>query len=442
MGDLLTKDIIDRLVAPEKGNRIVYDTEVPGFGVRITSAGARSFVLNYRTKGVERRITIGSYSDWKVGPAREYAKKLKRQVDVGEDPMAARHADRAATTINGLADRFITEHLPKRRPATQSDYKSLIRLYIRPALGTMKARDVRHTDIEHLHARITKHAPYSANRTVAVLSRMMSLAIKWEVRPDNPVIGIERAPEEKRERYLSEAEIARLGSALLEVREVSSANAIRLMLITGARRSEVLRARWQEIDLEAGTWTKPRAHMKGGKAHKVPLSNAARLLLAEMRSMADEAAKNGKPSEFVFPGEDDKPLQDVKKTWAAAAKLAGFGGMIAKLDASGKPILDKSGSPVMVWKGDTRLHDLRHTYASILASSGLSLPIIGKLLGHTQTQTTARYAHLFDDPLRIATEKVGVMISTSGAFQMKKENPEKMINKKKSLKSKAGAGIS
>ncbi len=345
--------------------------------------------------------------------------------------MAARHADRAATTINGLADRFITEHLPKRRPATQSDYKSLIRLYIRPALGTMKARDVRHADIERLHARILKHAPYSANRTVAVLSRMMSLAMKWEVRADNPAIGIERAPEEKRERYLSEAEIARLGSALSKVREASSANAIRMMLITGARRSEVLRARWKEIDLKAGTWTKPRAHMKGGKPHKVPLSNAARLLLADMRSAADEAVTDGRSSEFIFPGADHKPLQDVKKTWATVTKLAGFGQMVAKIGGSGKPALDAAGLPIMVWKGDTRLHDLRHTYASILASSGLSLPIIGKLLGHTQTQTTLRYAHLFDDPLRMATEKVGSVISTNGVFQTKKQNVDNKASKSK-----------
>ena len=135
MAQLLDDKTVKALSAPSSGNRITYDSEVKGFGVRITSAGAKAFILNYRAGGRERRITIGSYPDWKVAAARDHAKGLKRNIDVGADPMADRHADRAAPTVDTLADRFVTEHLSKRRPATQTDYLSILRLYIRPQLG-------------------------------------------------------------------------------------------------------------------------------------------------------------------------------------------------------------------------------------------------------------------------------------------------------------------
>ena len=129
MAEKITDKLVRTLVAPAVGNRITYDEEVKGFGVRITSAGAKAFILNYRAAGRERRITIGSFPDWSVADARNEARGLKRRIDVGEDPMADRHADRSAPTMNDLADRFDAEHLAKRRPKTQSDYRSIIRLY-------------------------------------------------------------------------------------------------------------------------------------------------------------------------------------------------------------------------------------------------------------------------------------------------------------------------
>jgi integrase len=228
------------------------------------------------------------------------------------------------------------------------------------------------------------------------------------MRLDNPARGIERAPEHKRERFLSPLEIARLGQALADVREQSSADVIRLLLMTGARKSEVLKARWSEVDLQTGVWVKPSAHMKSNKSHRVPLSTPARVLLGEMREVADKLAAKGGKVEFLFPGDtEDTPLSDIKKSWATVCQKAGLGKFVPRLDSAGKPINDDSGEPTMVWESDTRLHDLRHTYASILASGGLSLPVIGQLLGHTQAATTARYAHLMDDPLRAATERVG-----------------------------------
>jgi len=427
MAQLLDKAVVEGLEAPPKGtpNRITYDTEVKGFGVRVTPAGAKSFVLNYRSKGQERRLTIGSYPDWRVGAARDHAKALKRRIDLGEDPMGERHAERDAPTMSDLADRFVEEHLAKRRPATTKEYKAILASYIRPELGKLKVADVRHADIERLHAKIARTAPYRANRAAAVLSKMLSLAVKWEMRTDNPARGIERAPEQKRERFLSPAEIARLSEALNASKETASANAIRLLLLTGARKSEVLKARWSEFDLTAGIWIKPSAHTKTKKDHRVPLSAPARLLLTEMRAAADKEVRRGGKAIFLFPSDtdDDKPLTDIKKSWSSVCQKAGLGRAVPVLDKAGKPVLARDGAPVTTWQGDARMHDLRHTYASLLASSGLSLPIIGQLLGHTQAQTTARYAHLLDDPLRAATELVGAAVvgkqppAPSGAAQ-------------------------
>ena len=393
MAEKISDKLVRTLVAPAVGNRITYDEEVKGFGVRITSAGAKAFILNYRAAGRERRITIGSFPDWSVADARNEARGLKRRIDVGEDPMADRHADRCAPTMNDLADRFDAEHVAKRRPKTQSDYRSIIRLYVRPTLGARKVAEVRHTDIERLHAHIVKTAPYRANRTVAVLSKMMALAVKWEMRPDNPVKGIERAPEEKRERFLSPAEIARLSDELIAHSERTSANAVRLLLLTGARRGETLSSTWDQFDLAAGVWTKPAATTKQKKEHRIPLAAPALLLLAEMKAEAERenerrARDKLSPVVAIFPGKDGKPLTEIKHFWASVCRRAGIEGV--------------------------RIHDLRHTHAAILASLGLSLPIIGRLLGHTQAATTQRYAHLMDDPLRAAAERAGAIISGAG----------------------------
>ncbi len=413
LADKLTDKDVKALEPPAEGNRIVYDGDVKGFGVRITKAGARAFILNYRAGGRERRITIGSVPDWNVQAARDRAKELKRDVDNGGDPMGDRHADRAAPTVSELADRFVNEHLSKRRETTVTDYKSILRLYIRPQLGTTRVADVRHSDVEKLHRTIAKTAPYRANRAVAVVSKMLSLAVKWEMRTDNPARGIERAPEEKRERFLSPAEIGRLADALSAHKESTSVNAIRLLMLTGARRGETLAAKWSEIDLAAGVWIKPSAHTKTKKVHRIPLSAPAVALLTAMQGEAKPGAV------YLFPGKPGEPLTEIKRVWASVCRTAGMAVQIEKKTRAGKPVTDDEGKPVIVWETTARVHDLRHTYASILASSGMSLPIIGALLGHTQAATTQRYAHLMDDPLRAATERVGAVVSAAPTKQAK-----------------------
>ena len=417
MAEKLTDKAIKSLPIPSSGNRITYDSGVRGFGVRTTSAGARSFVLNYRAGGRERRITIGSFPDWSVTIARDRAAALKRQVDDGADPMAERHADRAAPTMNDLADRFEAEHLSKRRATTARDYAGLLNKHIRPHLGRMKVADLRHSDIERMHQAIAETAPYQANRAVSVVSKMCSLAIKWDLRTDNPARGIERMPESRRERFLTIEEINRLDAALATHAEKTSAAAVRLLLLTGARRGEMLSATWAQFDLTTAVWVKPSSATKQKKEHRVPLAMAVVVLLAELR------AANPPGCPFVFPGvhvQDGKgpgtwsPLTEVRKVWIKCCAAAGLAEQVPHVGRDGKPVTAPDGAPVMVWRSTVRLHDLRHSYASVLASSGLSLPIIGALLGHTQAATTHRYAHLLDAPLRAATERMGAAVSAGG----------------------------
>jgi integrase len=388
MADRLTDSQVRAIEPPDTGNRITYDAETKGLGMRVTSAGARAFVLNYRAEGRERRITIGSFPDWSVKAAREEAKALKRRIDQGEDPMQDRKDKRDAKTIADLCDRFEEEDLPTRRASTAEDYRSLLRLYVRPRFGNMKVAALRHTDIAALHRETARRAPYRANRLVAVLSVLMAKAVKESWRPDNPTKGIERAHEEKRERFLSPAEIVRLAAALAAHPEKTSANAIRLLLLTGARRGEVLSATWKQFDMAAGAWVKPSSHTKQKREHRVPLSAPALALIADIRRDVAPACPYVFPSAKTSKGGGFEPLTEIKRTWSSVCETASL--------------------------EDVRLHDLRHSFASVLASAGLSLPIVGALLGHSQPRTTARYAHLYDDVLRAATERVGAVVTGGG----------------------------
>ena len=282
----------------------------------------------------------------------------------------------------------------------------------------MKVTAVKSTDIDSLHADISATRPVRANRTIEVVRKAFNLAIRWGWRPDNPVSGVRKNPEHRRARYLSSAEIMKLAEALATHHEKASAQAIRLLMLTGARRGEVLSARWDMFDLDNGVWVKPSAHTKQRKEHRVPLSAPAVQLLKELKADALERMKKAEATEispYVFPGDDGEPLTDIKRTWLAVCKKAGLAKEVEQRTRDGKLVKDADGKPIMVWKTTVRIHDLRHTYASVLASEGLSLPIIGALLGHTQPQTTARYAHLFDDPLRAATERAAARLGQSKA---------------------------
>jgi integrase len=363
-------------LSPTGKQRIVFDSEVPGFGVRITPAGVKAFVLDYRIGGRQRRYTIGRCDDWAVEKARRRARELRREVDLDRDPQQERDDIRAEPTVADLCDQFERELLPKRRDSTAASYRSLIGQLIRPHLGKGKVSALTHRDVDAFHRGIAEATPYRANRALAVLSRIISKLAIPEHRADNPCRGIERAGEEKRVRYASADEIRRLSEALTRSTFPDMANAVRLLLLTGARRGELLRATWAQFDLQRGTWSKPAAATKQRRVHVVPLSAPARQLLSTMQKEATTPE--------LFPGD---PEWRLRKCWSAACAEAHI--------------------------NDLRVHDLRHAFASILASSGASLPLIGSLLGHSTPVTTARYAHLLDDPLRAAADRVGAFIEAA-----------------------------
>jgi integrase len=395
MSQKLTDRQVRALVAPATGNQITYDSTVSGFGVRITAGGAIAFILNYRVKatGQERRYTIGSYPDWNVAAAREEAKRLKRHVDSGGDPLGEVKASRDAPTVADLCTRFEAEHVNKLRAQTQADYRGAIRKHIKLALGKLKVTAVDFEHVERLHRKISQRAPVRANRVTAVLSKMFALAIKWRLRPDNPCKGVERNREDARTRYLKPDELERLTKALAEYPDQDAADVFRLLLLTGARRGEVLSATWDQFDLKEGMWTKPATATKQKERHEVPLNAPARQLLARRLSKHDASA-------WVFPGRSSGQHRiNLDRSWGLICKAAGIAAL--------------------------RIHDLRHSYASTLVSAGFSLPTIGALLGHSQPQTTARYAHLFDDPLRKATERAGAILAPKARAPGKVASPRR-----------------
>jgi integrase len=397
----LTERAVKAMVPAIDRDVLVYDDEVTGFGVFILRSGKRGFFLRYRIAGRERRFTIGAWPTWSVTAAREEAKWLKREVDAGNDPLGKRIEHRNAPTMSNLIDRYLKEHAVNLAPRSFSDRTSLLRKLVEPEWGTRKVAEITPEDVDRLLAKIAKgrprprkdrpkckrrHAmakprptPIRANRVGEILRKMFNLAIRWQMRPDNPVVGFSRYPEIPRDRFLSADEIKRLADVLADHPNRRCANVIRLILLTGARRGEAMNARWEQFDLENGIWTKPAATTKQRRLHRAPLSRAAVELLRAIRASVPADCP------WVFPGEiKGNPLREMQTFWEgvrAKAKL-----------------------------GDARIHDLRHTFASLLVSGGMTLPMVGWLLGHTQAQTTLRYAHLYDDPLRAGLDQVGEVL--------------------------------
>ena len=277
MAERLTEIRARKELAPARGQTILWDTDVKGFALRVTPGGAKSFLLDYRVEGRQRRLTIGSFPDWSVQAARTAAKKLKQEVDGGRDPMGQRHADRVAPTLQDVWERYEAEYLPRKAVRAQADERSMWQKIILPRLGKLKIASIDADHIDELHRDVTnvRGTPVRANRVVEVLRRAFNLAIRWKWLTDNPASGVRKNAEEKRNRFLNRTEIAALAQALNDHTEPVSANAIKLLMLTGARRGEVLGATWDMFDLENGIWTKPSAHTKQRLIHRVPLSGPA-----------------------------------------------------------------------------------------------------------------------------------------------------------------------
>jgi integrase len=371
--------------APDESEVILWDSEIAGFGLRVQRGGTKTYVLKYRAgngRGApSRKLTIGKHgSPWAPEQARAEARRLLGLVAHGKDPAAAKAEAKAAPTVAELARRFLAEHAEaKRKASTTTEYRRLLDRIILPSLGKRKVADIKRADITRLH-HANRAAPYQANRTLAALSKMMNLAERWGLRPDgtNPCRHIERYAEKKRERFLSPEELARLGDALAQYDGAPyCAAAIKLLVFTGARLGEVLGLQWQWIDFDRGEARLPDSKTGAKTLHLPPPALA---VLAELPRVA------GNPH-VIVGGVAGAALVNLEKPWRAIRKKAGL--------------------------EDVRIHDLRHSFASIAASGGMGLPIIGKMLGHTQAQTTQRYAHLASDPVKAAAATVAGKIAAA-----------------------------
>jgi integrase len=352
-----------------------------------------------------RRYTIAAVG--KIAPerARAKAKVILGSVAHGHDPAGQKTTERGIPTVAELADRFMAEHVePKRKPGTAAFYRDILNRTVKPALGTTKADKLTRQQIAKLHSTLGS-TPFQANRVLAVIGSMYSFADRAGIvlEGTNPARGIDKFAESQRERFLTSEELGRLGSTIREAETIGipwtvdkfkptakhlpkpakrftkidplAAAALRLLLFTGCRLREILNLKWENVDMERGLLF--LSDSKSGR--KTVILNAPALTVL-----------NGldRIGPYVVPGADpERPRPDLKRPWHAMIAQAGLQGV--------------------------RLHDLRHTYASFGAGGGLGLPIIGRLLGHTQASTTARYAHLDNDPLRRASEAIAGRISAA-----------------------------
>ena len=373
----ITKRAIDRIETDES-DRFYWDRELPGFGLRVRASGRKFFVTQFRANGRLRRMTLGPVTAFAPEEARRRAMALLSEAKSGGDPAAQRDAERKAATVKALGERFLDDYVPAHcKASTAYEYRRSVELFIDPKIGRRKVTEIQRSDIAELHHSL-RRTPYQANRTLGVLSKMFNLAEMWGLRPDgsNPCLHVKRFKEEKRERFLSAEEFQRLGRVLDEILEDgtetrSAVAAVRLLMLTGCRLSEIQMLRWEHVDLEAGELNLPDTKT-GGRA--VPLAPSAVRLLADVSR------------------EEDNP-------WVIAGRKPGS--HLTDLQHPWRRIRARADLP------DVRIHDLRHSFASRALALGEGLPMIGKLLGHTQVQTTARYAHLARDTVKASAARIG-----------------------------------
>ena len=369
----LTKRAVDAL-SPKAKDYFVWDTQIAGFGIRIMPSGAKTYQAQYRKGGRTRRVSVGRHGKITVDEARKLAKEIMGLVAKGENPAEDISQHRKAPTIAALCERFFESHVMERcKPSTQKEYRRAIDLFINPALGRFKVVDVERKDVAELHHKF-RNKPYQANRTLGVLSKMFNLSEIWGLRPDgsNPCRHVPKYREIKRERYLSQEELRRLGQVLGEAELDGSETpyviaAFRLLILTGCRLREIQTLQWRFITDQG----MELPDTKTG-ARRIPLPKAARAVLSALPRIDSNP--------FVIAGKiDGQHITDLQHPWRRIRERAGLIGV--------------------------RIHDLRHTYASNAVSSGMPIQMVGRLLGHTQLQTTMRYAHLADDPVRQAAEE-------------------------------------
>lgn len=372
----LTKRIVDAAEV-RAAEHFIWDDDIPGLGLRVLPSGRKGYVVQYRAGRRSRRMSLGPSTVLTCEQARTRAIGIIAAARNGEDPAAERDAGRKAITVKELADRFDREHISLRvKPSTAKEYRRNLERFILPALGRLTVTGITRADVAKFHHDL-RHIPYQANRCLEVISKMFSLAELWGLRPDgsNPRKHIRKYPEEKRERFLSAAELRRVGEVLCEMEvegvELPSAIlAVRLLILTGCRLNEIMTLKWEYVDFTDKVLRLPDSKT-GAKVVHLGQPAIERLKAAEQI--------NNNP--WVITGTlEGKRLSDLQPFWQRVRARAGL--------------------------KDVRIHDLRHTFASTAVAAGQGLPMIGKLLGHTQVQTTARYAHLAAEPVKTAADSV------------------------------------
>ncbi len=379
----LTKRVVDAAKIRET-EHFIWDDEIPGFALRVLPSGRKRYIIQYRAGRRSRRISLGPSTVLTCEQARNRAITIIAAAKNGDDPAARRDADRKAITVKELSERFEKEHIDLRlKPSTAKGYRRMLERFVIPRLGNHRVTEVTRADIAQLHHDL-RHIAYDANRCLEMISKMFNLAEMWGLRPDgsNPRKHIKKYPERKRERFLSPAELARVGEVLREMETEgielpSSIAAIRLLMLTGCRLGEIMTLQWEHVDIP-------------GKALRLPDSKTGAKIvhLGQPAVEVLEKVERVKGNPWVIVGmKPGARLTDLQPFWQRVRARAGL--------------------------KDVRIHDLRHTFASTAVASGQGLPMIGKLLGHTQVQTTARYAHLATDPIKDAANQVASNIAAS-----------------------------
>jgi len=373
----ISMNLVQRLMPGDT----VFDTDVSAFGVR-RQVGPPSYFVKTRVKGRQKWVTIGKHgAPWTVDAARKEARKILSEAADGVDRNQVKKIASAASTFREVAERFVELYGPKLKPRTLEEYDGLIRRYLVPTFGTLRIDAITRSDVTTAHARWANH-PRAANHALAVLSKIMSWAEEHNLRPDrsNPCFLIKKYRETKRQRYLSVDELARLGQSLRDAEQDGSispaaAAAFRLLLLTGARLGEILSLRWSYVDLQRRLLILPDS--KTGQK-TIPLNDPAIAIIAQLPRLENNL--------HVIAGHrTGAPMVDLFKPWSIVRTRAAM--------------------------PELRIHDLRHTFASVAVENGGSLPIIGKILGHHEPQTTARYAHLSNDPVARMSETTASTIS-------------------------------
>lgn len=395
----LTKRTIDALPIPASGRSVVFDQDVRGFYVETTSSGSRSFYLYRKVNGQPRRVRLGGYPDLTPEAARKMVQKVAGEIAEGRDPNAERRRrrqpDRTDPTLGELVAHTLEQHW-KPNCRTWKEQERLFEKYTPKSWTSRRVSSVSKIDVLERHRAIGKeHGPYVANRWRGVLHRLFEVAVEdFDFAGGNPVRKVKPFAEQERERFVTPEELPRLFDAIDAAEDVRIADFLRLALLTGARKSSILRMRFADVDLARAVWTIPASDSKNGSPVHVPLVPEA---VEVIRSRL--VAAGGR--EYVFPGRHGKgPLIDVRKPIGEVFKAAGF--------------------------SDVRLHDLRRTFGSWQAMGGSSELLIGKSLGHKNTRSTAVYARLTLDPVRQSVERAtDAMRSVVQADRAKRESATK-----------------